>query len=94
MEEPKPEFSHHFTPEQLRTNRTFQESFVVTKPFLQNMLQHLQRQKAVEYKDSPEKAGTHILIINDVMDLLDKMTASDLRLLQTRPKRPKLHNKP
>lgn len=67
------------TPTQLRGNKTFQESYAVTKIHLQNMLLWLQRQKAVEHKGNPEEAGRCILVIHDVMTLLEECEEKGFR---------------
>lgn len=80
------------TPTQLRGNKTFQESYGVTKLHLQNMLLWLQRQKAVEHKGNPEEAGRCILIIQDVLDVLDECEEKNF-ISQSRGKFKPLNNK-
>lgn len=93
MDQPKPELNLHLTPESLRGNSTFQDSWRTSKPYLQDVLLWLQRRKATELKDDKEELGRQIIIINDIMNILEECTGSNNHGQGQKVIRKKLNNR-
>lgn len=91
-ENSKPELTLHLTAEQLKSHATFQEAFYVCKPFLMDMYIGLMSQKAKELRENKSELGRQIIVINDLMEMLDR-AGGDSPKGQTKAKRKELHNK-
>lgn len=71
-ETPKPALTLHLTAEQLKTHTTFQEAFYICKPFLMDMYIGLMSQKAKELRENKSELGRQVIVINDLMEMLNK----------------------
>lgn len=65
----------------------------MTKPYLQDMLLWLQREKCIELKENKEELGRQILLIHDYMELLDKCTGNDIQGRKQTVSRKPLNNR-
>lgn len=86
------EVNIHLSPEQLKSSKTFQESWRTSKPYIQDLMLYLQRKKCSELKGDHEELGRQIIIINDIMNLFEECSANEVQARQN-PKRRQLHNK-